>query len=102
VLALCAMSPKNAAGQQQQPRGQKSRGSLGQSYPNPSNPDFFQPFGVDADVCTDGSQQHVVSLRAYNILGQPVGTFVVRDAAQASTTIVPSALRGQRISNLRL
>ncbi|HEY9229380.1 MAG TPA: hypothetical protein VIP11_22215 [Gemmatimonadaceae bacterium] len=103
VLALCAMSPKTAAGQSQQaPREQGAKGRLGQNHPNPLNPDTFIPFGVADDVCTDGSQQHVVSLKLYNVLGQPVATPILYSAGRTSTTSIPSGLGGASLSNLRL
>lgn len=72
VLALCAMSPKNAAGQsKQQPRGH-SAGSLGSNYPNPFNPDTFLPFTVGDSTCVPGSENHVVTLELVNVLGQHV------------------------------
>lgn len=103
VLALCAISPKTAAGQSQQvPREQGARGRLGQNYPNPFNPETFIPFGVADGVCTDGSQQHVVTLKLYNVLGQPVATAVLNGAGRTSTTSIPSGLTGAPLSNLRL
>jgi hypothetical protein len=70
VLALCAISPKSAAGQQEtQPRGRKL-GTLGQNYPNPFKPDTFIPFTVDD--CNGTNGQHLVTLRIYNVLAQLV------------------------------
>jgi len=70
VLALCAISPKSAAGQQDsQPRGRKL-GTLGQNYPNPFRPDTFIPFTVDD--CNGANGQHLVTLRIYNVLAQLV------------------------------
>src|SRR5436190_2321917 len=101
VLALCAMTPKHAAGQQTQqtPRG-RSAGAFGKPYPNPFNPEVFIPFSVDADACTDGSQQHVVSIRILNILAQQVAIpvlAVLGNTARPSTTSATGPL-----SNLRL
>ena len=100
VLALCAMSPKTAAGQQSKPRGQGASG-LG-SYPNPFNPEAFFPFDVRLDECTDGSRQHVVSLKIYNVLMQPIATPILQGASSTSTTPVPPGAASQPISNLRL
>ena len=70
VLALCAISPKSAAGQQDsQPRGRKL-GTLGQNYPNPFKPDTFIPFTVDD--CNGVNGQRLVTLRIYNVLTQLV------------------------------
>lgn len=76
VLALCAISPKSAAGQASDspPRGRKL-GTLGQNYPNPFKPETFIPFTID--VCNGAGGQHVVSLRIYNVLAQLVATPVL-------------------------
>ena len=80
VLALCAMTPKNAAGQstQQQPRGH-SAGSLGRAWPNPFNPRTFIAFAVGdtANQCANDRQQHVVTMRVLNILAQQVAVPVL-------------------------
>jgi hypothetical protein len=79
VLALCAISPKSAAGQapNAQPRGRKL-GSLGQNYPNPFKPETFIPFTVDD--CNGEGGQHVVTLRIYNVLAQLVAIPVLQGA----------------------
>ena len=102
VLALCAMTPKYAAGQQSQqsPRGQGAKGSFGKPYPNPFNPEVFIPFGVDDATCTDGSQQHIVSMRILNILAQQVAIPVLYVQATASASPTTSATGP--ISNMRL
>ena len=70
VLALCAIAPRVAAGQQDsRPRGRKL-GTLGQNYPNPFRPDTFIPFTVD-DCNAQNGQRHV-TLRIYNVLAQLV------------------------------
>src|SRR5438552_17285294 len=91
VLALCAMTPRQAAGQtqSQQPRGHK--GGIGQNYPNPFNPVTFIPFTVcDTDVVTgeikDDGQQHAVTVEILNVLAQQVATPVVQGAQRGSTT----------------
>jgi hypothetical protein len=88
VLALCAMSPKSAAGQQTStPRGRKL-GSLGQNYPNPFKPDTFIPFAVED--CGGPGGQHVVSLRIFNVLAQLVAVPVLHGA--------PKRITGMRLS----
>jgi hypothetical protein len=72
VLALCAVSAKQAAGQDlsSQPRGRKQTGVLGQNYPNPFNPETHIPFSVIG--CEGAVSQRVVSVRIYNVLAQLV------------------------------
>jgi hypothetical protein len=102
VLALCAMTPKYAAGQatQQTPRGH-SAGAFGKPYPNPFNPEVFIPFSVDTTACTDGSQQHVVSIRILNILAQQVAIPILYVGGN-NTRPSPSASATGPMSNLRL
>jgi hypothetical protein len=95
VLALWAMSPKTAAGQQTtQPRGQKS-GKLGMPYPNPFNPEIHIPFSVDTLGCPrDGvSRQSVVTVRISNILGQDVAVPILQGGG---------SLAGAPLSNFKL
>jgi hypothetical protein len=104
VLALCAMSPKNAAGQTQaqQPRGQKS-GAFGKPYPNPFNPEVHIPFAVDTvGGCRDGSRQSVVTVRISNILMQEVAIPILEVNSASSITVVPSSLVRASLSNVRL
>ena len=103
VLALCAMSPKNAAGQtqSQSPRGH-SAGSLGKNSPNPFNPQTFITFGVDDQTCTDGSQQHVVTLRILNVLGQLVTYFQLQGPPETAATATVGVPNGTLLSNVRL
>src|SRR5262245_18894936 len=101
VLAFCAMTPKNAAGQTQMPRGQ-SAGNLGRNSPNPFNPSTSIPFAVDTlGGCVDGRRQHVVTLRVVNTLSRPVAHFVLRSDPN-STTSVPSSLTRGVLDNLKL
>lgn len=100
VLALCAMTPKYAAGQQaQSPRG-PGAGKLGRNYPNPFNPDTKIPFTVECSGNT--TESHVVTMRILNILAQPVVTPILLGPAANSTTSASSSLNGSRLSNLRL
>jgi hypothetical protein len=85
VLALWAIRPKSAAGQQDsQPRGRKM-GTLGQNYPNPFNPDTFIPFTIDD--CNGRDGQRVVSLRIYNVLAQLVSVPQLRGASRPLVNI---------------
>jgi hypothetical protein len=105
VLALCAKSPKNAAGQTQStaPRGHGA-GTLGKPYPNPFNPAVSIPFSVvdDDGKCTDGRQLHVVNVRILNILAEPVVVPVLQGPSSSSTTGTTDPLGGTRLSNLKL
>jgi hypothetical protein len=105
VLALCAMTPKNAAGQTQaqQPRGQKAEGKFGKPYPNPFNPEIRIPFSVDTTGgCRDGSRQRTVTVGISNILSQEVAIPVLEGVPNSSTTSVPTSLLGAPLSNVRL
>ncbi len=101
VLALCAISPKIAAGQTQSqtPRGHGA-GGIGGNYPNPFNPDTHILFTVGDPSCTGGSEQHVVSMRILNVLAQAVVTPKL-EGGVANTTSVPPSMQVP-IANLRL
>ena len=103
VLALCALTPKHAAGQTSPPRGHKS-GGLGQNYPNPFNPETFIPFDVGdfAGACVNDGGQHVVTLRILNLLGQQVAIPRFQGPASTSTTAVSAALNGRFLNSLSL
>jgi hypothetical protein len=103
VLALCAMSPKNAAGQTQSqlPRGH-SAGRLGSNYPNPFNPYTWIKFGVGDESCANPGEQHAVTVRILNILAQPVVTPVLYGSSEGSTTSLSGSMSGQPISNLTM
>ena len=101
VLALCAISPKNAAGQtQSQTPRVHGAGGIGGNYPNPFNPDTFILFTVGDQSCAGGSEQHVVSMRILNVLAQPV-VVPTLSGGRGNTTSVPQSMQVP-ISNLRL
>ena len=80
VLALCALSPRSAAGQRDsQPKAHKLA-TLGQNYPNPFKPDTFIPFTVDD--CNGEGGQRTVSLRIYNVLAQLVSVPELKGAGR--------------------
>ena len=101
VLALCAISPKNAAGQtqSQKPRGHGA-GGIGGNYPNPFNPDTYIRFTV-GEGCADASEQHVVSMKILNVLAQPVVVPVLYGSSSTMTS-VPSSLNGRPLTNITL
>ncbi len=102
VLALCAMSPKNAAGQStSKPRGH-SAGGLGNNYPNPFNPDTYIPFAVGDESCAGVGETHAVTVRIVNVLGQQIVTPILSGPSTTSTTSSSSALNGQPLRNLTL
>jgi len=105
VLALCAMSPKNAAGQTQSnsPRGHGA-GSIGKNFPNPFNPTTTIPFSVGdtTNACANDRQIYEVSLQILNILSQQVATPILSGTATSSSTSPSSPLDGTRIAKLRL
>ena len=100
ALALCAFTPKNAAGQSSSnpPRGRKA-GGLGQNYPNPFNPETTIPFAIGDESCADGGKPHVVSLRIYNILAQQVAVPVLQGGSSSSGA---DAAAGRPLLNLSL
>src|ERR1700749_3469265 len=103
VLALCAMSPKNAAGQTpQQTRGHGAKGKIGTGWPNPSNPDVKLAFTVGDSVCAPGSEKHVVTMQIVNVLSQPVVVPVLYDASATSPTNFSASLKGQPVSGMTL
>jgi hypothetical protein len=104
VLALCAMTPKNAAGQTQP---QSSRGhSVKVGSKNPFNPDIHITILVPDSTtvnnrCVGDNGKHVVSARILNIFGQAV---VVPQlfARGGDFTAIDQSLRGAAITNLSL
>jgi hypothetical protein len=105
VLALCAMSPRHAAGQTgSTPRGHSAKGGLGQNFPNPLNPETTIPFTVGdvAANCVGDSQLYTVTLRILNVVAQEIAVPVFAGAAATSTAAISSTLNSQPIRNLRL
>jgi hypothetical protein len=102
VLALCAMSPKNAAGQTQSSQPRSTSGGLGNNYPNPFNPDTFIPFSVGADPssCADDRVQHVVSIQIRNVLGQLTAIPILQGPTASASSTGNTTMNGQPVSNL--
>jgi hypothetical protein len=105
VLALCAMTPKIAAGQttSKAPRGHGA-GSLGRNFPNPINPNTTVPFtvGDTTNGCADDRDQHVVSMQIVNILSQQVAIPILLGTATSTSTAVSGPFSGQYLSKVQL
>ncbi|MBC8087418.1 MAG: hypothetical protein H7Z40_09130 [Phycisphaerae bacterium] len=75
VLALCVIMPRSA---QAQGSVKPGRPTVGQSYPNPMNPQTKAPFTVGGYTaganppCADAGRQYRVTAKIYNALGQMV------------------------------
>jgi hypothetical protein len=102
VLALCAMTPKNAAGQTpERPREHGAKGKLAGNFPNPFNPDTYIRFTVGADSCAPGSKEHVVTLQVVNVLAQPVAVPVL-SSVTSSTLALPEEQRLRPLREIKL
>jgi len=103
VLALCAMSPKNAAGQgtKKTPRG-PGAGAIGIPHPNPFNPEIHIPFTVCDSTSTDVGLQHDVSIQIRNLLSQTVAVPVLESAPSGGSVINPSVGNQLPVTHLRL
>lgn len=102
VLALCAFTPKHAAGQQStttQPR-ERGAGSLGKAFPNPVNPETHIHFAIgDPPACT-AVASHRVTIQILNILAQLVAIPVFEGPTTTATSATAGGLGP--ISNLQL
>jgi hypothetical protein len=110
LLVLCALPPSVAFGQsktsgpppvQRQSDAARKHGTLGQNQPNPFPRETTIPFTVGDDSCASGTEQHVVTLRIYNILSQLVSVPVLTDSANADGTAVltsPRPVNGLQLS----
>jgi hypothetical protein len=103
VLALWAMTPKNAAGQgtTKSPRG-PGAGAIGIPYPNPSNPEFHIPFTVGDSNCTDVGLQHVVTIQIKNVLAQTVAIPVLESAPLSGAVGQASSAGDTPVDRVRL
>jgi hypothetical protein len=102
VLALCAFTAKNAAGQQSPPTQPRERGagSLGKAFPNPVNPETHIHFAVgDPPDCTVVGT-HRVTIQILNILAQLVAIPVFEGPTTTATSATAGGLGP--ISNLLL
>lgn len=95
VLAFSALMPRTTVAQAsggQPPK--RSIGSIGQSYPNPFNPDARIQFTVDP-TCSEPGKRHRVTLRIYNLIAQVVAIPQI----EGGTASVNGA---ERIENIEL
>jgi hypothetical protein len=102
VLALWAMTPKNAAGQgNQKPRGHGA-GGLGKAYPNPFNPEIHIQFVVGDSTCTDVGERHEVTIQIKNVLAQVVAIPVLEGVTTAVSSSTLSLDGTTPVARLRL
>ena len=95
VLTLVLM-PRVGKSQGAQPDKKKPVVTLGQSYPNPTNPDAHITFQVGGyPACTDNGKQYRVNLKVFNVLAQVVAV----PKLTASSTGVAG---GRRLENTML
>jgi hypothetical protein len=92
VLALCAVGPASAAAQG------SSRGTIG-NVPNPINPSTTVAFTVGDVPCKDPTQQHVVTIRIYNVLGQLEGVPILQGSGSGASQ---GGSVGRRVEGMRL
>lgn len=101
-IVACMLITSAAAGQSTDQRAERShrRGVLAQNEPNPFSSQTTIPFSVGEADCALGTQQHVVTLRIYNILSQivAVATLVDSTSSDQSTAAAPP----RTLSNLSL
>jgi hypothetical protein len=104
VLALWAMTPKNAAGQgtTKSPRG-PGAGAIGLPHPNPFNPEIHIPFTVGDPNCTDVGLQHDVTIQIKNALAQTVAIPLLEVAPSGGSVVSPSMTGSQTpVNRLKL
>ena len=101
-IVACMLIASTARGQASDQRAERSRqrGVLAQNEPNPFSSQTTIPFSVGEADCVAGTQQHVVTLRIYNILSQIVAVATLVDSA--STDPSTAAGPARTLSNLSL
>jgi hypothetical protein len=106
ALLACVMLASRATSQVPDQRADSNRrwGALRQNEPNPFSRQTTIPFSVGDAECAVGTQQHVVTLRIYNILSQIVGTPVLVDSASTdqSTGTATATTNARPLANLSL
>jgi hypothetical protein len=100
-VVACVLIASTAASQATEQRTDRSHrgGSLGPNQPNPFSGQTTIPFSIGDGDCATGTQQHVVTLRIYNILSQIVAVA----ALDSANNDPPGAVAAPRtLSNLPL
>ena len=101
-MVACMINASAAAGQATDQRAERShrRGVLAQNEPNPFSSQTTIPFSVGDADCAAGTQQHVVTLRIYNILSQIVAIATLVDSTNTDQSTATGLARA--LSNLSL
>jgi len=101
-IVACAFIASTLSGQGTDQRAEAShrRGLLGQNQPNPFGDRTTIPFRIGDADCAAGTQNHVVTLRIYNILSQIVGVAALVDSTNADESAAGTPPRA--LSNLPL
>jgi hypothetical protein len=101
-IVACMLITSTATGQVTDQRAERGhrRGLLAQNQPNPFSSQTTIPFNVGDPDCAVGTQQHVVTLRIYNILSQVVAVATVLDSTSTDQSIAAAPSRA--LSNLSL
>lgn len=105
IVACVAVAPcaRGQSAPGQRAREGHRRGVLRQNEPNPFSHQTTIPFSIGSDDCAPGTQQHVVTLRIYNILSQIVAVAVLADSGSAGdSTMAGTPAASRPISNLSL
>ncbi|HEY7233624.1 MAG TPA: hypothetical protein VH539_05705 [Gemmatimonadaceae bacterium] len=100
-LLACFIIGSRASSQvSDQREGNRRRGVLSQNEPNPFSRETTIPFTVGDAQCAVGTQQHVVTIRIYNILSQVVATPMLVDSTAADG--VAASAQSRALSNVSL
>lgn len=101
-LVACMLITRPGSGQATGQRAEQShrRGGLAPNQPNPFSSQTTIRFEVGDPDCVAGTQQHVVTLRIYNILSQVVAVAALADSTSADQSTAGAASRP--LSNLSL
>ena len=101
-VVACMLIASTASAQVSEQRAERShrRGMLAQNQPNPFSSQTTIPFTVGEADCAAGTQQHVVTLRIYNILSQIVAVATLVDSTNADQSTAAPPPR--TLSNLTL